>query len=132
MRKSVIILSLFFVTMMLACTKGPGVGGRASIQGKVYAKNFNNSYIAVDSGFIAGQKVYIKYGDLEGVGDDVETDNTGTFVFPYLRTGKYTIYVFSKRLANNTLDSSIVQNITINDRKEVVKASQFNINTFKN
>jgi len=132
MRKSVIILSLFFVTMMLACSKGPGVGGRAGIQGKVHAKNYNNSYIAVDSGFIGAQKVYIKYGDQEGVGDNVETDNTGTYVFPYLRTGKYTIYVFSKRLANNTLDSIMVQNITINDRKETVNAAQFNINTFKN
>ncbi len=132
MKQSVIILSLFFICLFVACTKGPGSGGRASIKGKVYARNYNNSYLVIDSGLIGGIKVFIKYGDEVGVGDNVETDNTGTFVFPYLRKGDYTLYVYSKRLANNTLDSAIVKSITISDKKGDVDAGQIDINTFKN
>jgi hypothetical protein len=85
-----------------------------------------------DSGYIGGEKVYIKYGDEPGVGDDVDTDNTGTFYFPYLRKGKYTVYVYSKRLIPNAIDSAVVQTVTISDRTEEVELPQFNINTLKN
>lgn len=133
MQKNRFMLLLSMLLLLAAaCTKGPGVGGRASIKGKVFAHNYSNSFLLNDSGYIGGQKVYIKYGDEPGVGDDVDTDNTGTFYFPYLRKGKYTLYVYSKRLTNNTLDSAVVQTITISDRKEEVELPQFNIITFKN
>jgi len=132
MKQSAVILSLFFISLFVACKKGPGVGGRASIKGTVYARNYNNSYIAVDSGLIGAIKVYIKYGDNPGVGDNVETDNTGTYIFPYLRKGNYTVYVFSKILQNNTIDTTIVKEVIIKDTKEEVVLPQFDINTFKN
>jgi hypothetical protein len=132
MKKILIIFSLSFIVAFSSCTKGPGTGGRASIKGKIYARNYNNSYAVIDSGFIGGQKVFIKYGDEMGVGNDVDTDNTGTFVFPYLRKGNYTVYVFSKKLLNNTLDSAIVKTVTISERKQVLDLGQMDINTFKN
>jgi hypothetical protein len=126
------LLSYTLLLLAAACTKGPGVGGRASIKGKVYAHNYSNSFLLNDSGYIGGEKVYIKYGDEPGVGDDVDTDNTGTFYFPYLRKGKYTLYVYSKRLIPNAIDSAVVQTVTISDRTEEVELPQFTINTFKN
>ena len=127
-----VIITLLLVTTFLACTKGPGTGGRASIKGRVYARNYSSSLSLVDSGYIGAQKVYIKYGDEVGVGDNVDTDNEGYFVFPYLRKGNYTVYVYSKTFVNNTLDSAVVQKIDITDRKAVVELSQFEIITFKN
>lgn len=133
MQKSVVILSLLFFTAFLACTKGPGTGGRAAIKGKIYARNYKSSPITLaDSGYIGEQKVYIKYGNLAGVGDDVDTDNEGVFVFPYLRKGNYSIYTYTKTLANNTLDSAVLVNVTINDRTETVELPQIDIITFKN
>lgn len=132
MQKTSILLSFLFILVMAACTKGPGTGGRASIKGKVYARNYSNSFVLNDSGYIGGQKVYLKYGDLEGVGDDVDTDNEGVYLFPYLRPGDYTVYVFTENLANNTLDSAVVKKVTIKGRKEELVVPQFDIITFKN
>lgn len=131
----IIVSSFIFLSILFAfnaCTKGAGPGGRASIKGKVFARNYNNSYIKTDSGYIAGQKVFIKYGDIAGVGDNVDTDLNGEFVFPYLRKGNYTVYILSKRLYNNTLDTTVSQTVTIADRKEVKSLPLFEINTFKN
>lgn len=128
----ILVTILFNLGILFSCTKGPGPGGRASIKGKIFARNYNNGYVKVDSGYIGGQKVFIKYGDEPGVGDNVDTDLSGTYVFPYLREGKYTVYAYSKRLLNNTLDTVISATVTIQNRKGVVEAPLLNINTFKN
>jgi len=132
MQKTFIILSLLFISFLLACTKGPGTGGRATIKGKVYTHNYNSSFVLQDSGYLGAQKVYIKYGDQVGIGNDVDTDNEGIYVFPYLRKGTYTIYTYSKTLQNNQLDSVVIQTVTIADRKEIVELPDFEIITFKN
>lgn len=132
MQKHVFILSLCFVMILAACTKGPGTGGRASLKGKVFARNYSNSFVLIDSGYIGGVNVYIKYGDQPGVGDNVDTDNEGVYLFPYLRPGDYTIYAFSKTLTNNTLDSAVVKKVTIRERKEEIEVPQIDIITLKN
>lgn len=118
--------------ILAACTKGPGTGGRASLKGKVFARNYSNSFVLIDSGYIGGVNVYIKYGDQPGVGDNVDTDNEGVYLFPYLRPGDYTIYAFSKTLTNNTLDSAVVKKVTIRERKEEIEVPQIDIITLKN
>lgn len=132
MKKLSVILSLFFIGLILSCAKGPGAGGRASLQGKVFAKNYDKDFLLIDSGYIGGVKVNIKYGDETGVSDDVETDYTGTYLFPFLRTGEYTIFVYSKRLTNNTIDTVEIRKVTITDKKGVTNVPQININTLKN
>ena len=132
MQKTFIILSILFISFLLACTKGPGTGGRATIKGKVYTHNYNSSFVLQDSGYLGAQKVYIKYGDQVGIGNDVDTDNEGIYVFPYLRKGTYTIYTYSKTFQNNQLDSVVIQTVTIADRKETVELPDFEIITFKN
>ena len=67
-----------------------------------------------------------------GIGNDVDTDNEGIYVFPYLRKGTYTIYTYSKTFQNNQLDSVVIQTVTIADRKETVELPDFEIITFKN
>lgn len=127
-----VCISLILFLTILSCKKGPGVGGRATITGTVYARNYSNSFLLVDSGFLGAQKVYIKYGDDNGVSDDVETDNTGTYRFDFLRPGKYTVYVYSKQLANNKLDVAITKTVEIANKKESVSVPQMDIITFKN
>jgi hypothetical protein len=132
MQQNHITLVLFFLILSAACTKGPGEGGRASISGKVYARNYSNSFILRDSGYIGDQKVFIIYGDEQGVSDNVDTDFEGEFVFPYLRPGKYSVYVYTKRFGNTLLDSAIVQTVTIDDRRQQVELPTFDIITLKN
>jgi hypothetical protein len=124
---------LTFLSILIAsCAKGPGEGGRASITGKIFATNYNNSYLPVDSGYIGGYNVYIKYGDQPGIADNTDTDPNGVFRFNYLREGKYSIIVYSKKLANNVLDSAIITNVEITSRKQDLVPPVIKVNTFKN
>jgi hypothetical protein len=130
--KNTVLITFLISVAFLACKKGPGVGGRATVLGKVFATNYSAGYIKTDSGYIGGIKVYIKYGDENGVGDNVETDNNGNYRFDFLRQGKYTFYVFSKVLQNNTIDTSYTQTIDITSKKEEKILPDFKINTLKN
>jgi hypothetical protein len=133
MKKIKILIAIFIVSAILfSCTKGPGEGGRASIKGSVFARNYSNTYIKTDSGMLGGQKVFLKYGDEPGIGDNVDTDQDGVFYFNYLREGKYTIIVYSKQLINNTLDSAVVNTVEITSRKQQLNLPTITINTFKN
>lgn len=133
MKEIKIIAAILIVSVILfSCTKGPGEGGRASIKGSVFARNYSNTYIKTDSGFIGGQNVYIKYGDEPGISDNTDTDPNGEFYFNYLREGKYTIIVYSKQLTNNVLDSAIIQTVEITSKKQALIIPQMDINTFKN
>ncbi len=133
MKQLKIVITIFIVSAILfSCTKGPGEGGRASIKGSIFARNFSNTYIKTDSGMLGGQKVFLKYGDEPGIGDNVDTDQDGVFYFNYLREGKYTIIVYSKQLINNTLDSAVVNTVEITSRKQQLNLPTITINTFKN
>lgn len=127
-----IFIALLIIIGFSACKKGAGEGGRASIRGKVFARNYSNSFVQNDSGFIGGIKVYIKYGDQPGIGDNADTDQDGEFYFNYLREGKYTLIVYSKQLVNNALDSAVIKEVEITSRKEELIVPQIDINTFKN
>ena len=133
MKQLKIVITIFIVSAILfSCTKGPGEGGRASIKGSIFARNYSNTYIKTDSGMLGGQKVFLKYGDEPGIGDNVDTDQDGVFYFNYLREGKYTIIVYSKQLINNTLDSAVVNTVEITSRKQQLNLPTITINTFKN
>ena len=117
---------------LFSCKKGPGEGGRASITGKVYSVNYNSTMtVPQDSGYLGGQKVYIIYGDETAVGKSQDTNNDGVVEFSYLRKGKYKVYVYSKT-APNQLDSAVVQEGEITDRKQMLALSDFKIKTNKN
>lgn len=121
-------ISVFYT----ACKKGPGQGGRASIKGKVYTVNYNNSFtVPLDSGYLGGQKVYIIFGDEIAVGDNQDTNNEGAYEFSYLRKGKYKVYVYTK-VGSSLLDSALVQEGEITDKKQALELPDFRIKTNKN
>ena len=130
-----IALFAFIITLSVvetSCKKGPGEGGRASITGKVYTVNYNSTMaVPVDSGYLGGQKVYILYGDETAVGKSQDTNNDGAYEFSYLRKGKYKVYVYSKT-AQNKLDSAMIQEGEITDKKQILELLDFKIKTAKN
>ncbi len=115
-----------------SCEKEPGEGGLASIQGKVYILEYNGNctelrheYYAVD------EDVYIIAGDSPSYFERVRTGPDGTFWFPYLRTGSYSVYALSEDCTLNpeTLEvemiiqnspEAIVVKVEISERKQKV------------
>jgi len=125
---------VFSIIILLteSCKKGSGVGGRASIKGKVFTTNYNSTFTAPqDSGYLGGQKVYIIYGDEIAVGDNQDSNNNGEFEFTFLRKGKYKVFVYTKTQQNH-IDSAVVKDVEITDRKQVVTLPDFRIKTSKN
>ena len=89
----VCLICLFF----FSCEDKPGEGGRASIQGKVYVKDFNgNCTVLLDSFYGIDEEVFIIAGDDPSYFERVRTGPDGVFWFPYLRRGKYEVYALSE------------------------------------
>lgn len=80
-----------------ACNKGEGVGGLATIQGKVMTVvHDNDNYnLTTDTIVAAKTDVFIVYGNDELYGDDMETGANGNYRFKYLKSGSYTVYAYS-------------------------------------
>lgn len=96
-RLSLIIVPLLLIIINNSCSKEPGVGGNASIHGKVYAKYYDKYFTVLQGeGYAADKEVYIIYGDDLSYGDKVNTNYDGTYEFKYLRKGKYKVITYSK------------------------------------
>lgn len=95
-----IIASSFMLLALVACKKVEGEGGKGAITGKVMINQW--SYIDnqpnLEGSFAgAGEDIYIIYGTEDEIYDDkIECNFDGSFKIPYLRSGKYTIYGYSK------------------------------------
>lgn len=91
------ILSLSFCFLILfSCKKEPGVGGNASITGKVITRDYNATFTNLLGVYpSADQYVYIVFGDHVGYDKRIKTDYNGVYRFSYLYPGKYTIYTYS-------------------------------------
>jgi hypothetical protein len=132
--KKLPILILFIIVAFLSCSKGPGTGGRASIEGKVWATNLtSNLSVIIDSGYVGATKVYITYGDNVGVSDNVETAYDGSYKFAYLRPGNYKVWTYSKAfLGAAQLDTFVLQNVVLNSNTETKVVPDLRIYTNKN
>jgi hypothetical protein len=120
----VVILTVFLLTAV-SCTKDPGEGGTSKITGKVYIREYN-----ADFTYLIGQywgsdaDVYIIYGDGVTPSDRIRSGPDGDFEFPYLRKGKYRIYVYS---ADSTMASPsgtivVYRDIEVTKNKQTVDA----------
>ena len=92
-----IVILLLFCVCTFSCKKKPGEGGFATIQGKVYVKNYDSFFTNVTSEYyLPSENVYIIYGDGTEIGKNVKTSYDGSFKFDYLRKGTYKVYVIGK------------------------------------
>ena len=118
-------VALCFAVLCASCVQTPGEGGRASIVGHVVEEerlvlenpaSVQGVYPATD------QDVFLIYGDNVGPDDNVETNHEGNFVFPWLRPGDYTVYVYSEDTSGvtPTRDVAVVQHVTISSANETV------------
>ena len=92
-----ILFALALCAMVISCKKAPGEGGFASIEGKVYVKDYDPTFTIIQSQYyLPGETVYIIYGTNTEIGNTVKTSYDGSFKFNYLQKGNYKVYVLGK------------------------------------
>lgn len=96
--RAVPLFLLACITLLPACSKEPGEGGKALIRGQVYAVGYNDNtgQPTGDAYFIPEYRVYIRYGDGSFYDDDTRTGPSGEYEFRWLRPGSYTIFTYSE------------------------------------
>ena len=113
---ALLVISIFFLG---GCKKEPGPGGRASITGKLKVQAYNGTCALLQSEYYGiDEDVFIIYGDTPGEGERVRTGPDGTYYFPYLRKGKYTIYALSENCAVAGELEAIKVEVNITERKQ--------------
>jgi hypothetical protein len=118
------------VFLFVSCEKNPGEGGNATINGTVWVKDYNTTFTELIGEYAAMQEdVFIVYGDNVGFDDKTETDYLGNYRFNYLRPGKYTIFVYSKDTAMQTVNGevAILQEVEITESSQVLTVPQITI-----
>jgi hypothetical protein len=135
-RKILFTFAVCILTLVVihSCKKPPGPGGRASIIGKIYVKDFNTAAIppAIAEYYGAGETVYICYGDETVVGNSVKTTTDGSFDFQFLRKGHYKVFALSRDTSihvagtNKTLPVSF--EIDITGTKQIIDLKDITIN----
>lgn len=116
-------LCLIVSITLFACQKSAGEGGSASIKGKLWMQDWNNSFTFLESEYAAfDEDVYIIYGDDITYSQRIRSSYNGEFEFKYLRRGKYKIYFYSD---DSTLQSpsgkvTIIKEIEITKNKEQI------------
>ncbi len=117
--RSVFYLAIVFA--LASCKKPPGEGGFASISGKLYAKNYDETFtVLISEYYMAGETIYIIYGDGKEIGNTVKTSYDGSFVFNFLRKGKYKVYALGKDSAQPYLSvpKESLFEVTITEKKQ--------------
>jgi hypothetical protein len=129
------ISTLFFLGLLFAvlattgCQKIEGPGGAATIQGKLYIKEYDSGGNLIKEYDAADMDVYIIYGDDPAetyFHDDIKTSYDGTFKFRFLEPGNYRIFFYEDATfqelisnPNGPNQKAIIRDITITDKKEV-------------
>jgi len=131
-----ILKNLFFLIVMMlllaSCTKEPGVGGSATVTGKIYAEDYNTLGTPTGEYYAQNYKVYLIYGNDGGAfDDDVNTSHDGSFEFKYLQKGNYELFVYSDYsyclTCGNLGDSVISVKFQITEKQQELDLSDITI-----
>lgn len=121
LKKSLLLFVL--ISLLTACSKDPGVGGDAKIQGTLTLLQYDKTFTTlVDEKSSMDTKVYIVYGDAAIAQDDVDTSPDGYFEFDYLYEGEYTIYYYTEDslgTAGEEVAHQIVVNISDDEQLDI-------------
>ncbi|MEJ6776255.1 MAG: hypothetical protein QNK85_02890 [Crocinitomicaceae bacterium] len=114
-----LVISCLFLTGFSSCTKVEGPGGAATITGKIIkSKTIAGIEYFSDA---ADEDVYLIYGGVNSFyDDDIKTSYDGSFEFNYLEEGNYQFFVYSKCDNCFSGDTVLIQNLVIQDKKEIV------------
>jgi len=122
------LLIFSFCLALNSCVRTPGEGGTASIIGSVEMVRrvqINNPESTVDTIPGLDTEVFIVYGNHVSPDDRVLTNPDGDYAFNWLRSGEYTIYVYSEDTSTTSTPLpkvAVSEIITIEDKNDIVVA----------
>jgi len=127
-RYPALLCTLVLATIFTSCEKEPGFGGLASISGKVYAYDYNNSGRLEAEGYTGDIVVYLAAENSDEILERARTDFKGAYIFRELRRGSYNVWVFSDcdKCTNN--QEPIIKKVVIKSNKEKITLDDFKIN----
>jgi hypothetical protein len=139
--KKLIVFIFATASLLSACKKEEGKGGRALIKGKVYAEYWDKAFnLKADSGYAPDVDVYIMYGDQSVFGDRTKASFDGSYEFNYLQKGDYKIYAYSRDSSGKAAsastgdpnylynpDRAVIKSVKVSDRKETVEVDEIRI-----
>jgi hypothetical protein len=103
LRSGTLVVFTGLLLLFSGCESPEGYGGSSSISGKIITEYYNDDYsLYIREEASVDEEVFLLFGDNDNVGDRVNTSMSGTFEFPYLRPGNYTVYFRSED--STTLD----------------------------
>jgi hypothetical protein len=131
MKKFPIFFGLvILLVIVLSCSKEPGEGGNSTIYGKIVAHDYNAEFTNLKGIYpAADEDVFLIYGDDYSYSQRIRSNYKGIYEFKYLRSGDYSIYVYSKD-STLTLASemyAVVKNITIDNNRQTVEVEEIKI-----
>jgi hypothetical protein len=126
-----IFLLVLIGLIITSCTKEEGEGGSGSIKGFVYEYKINAFSLDTTARYAAAdQDVFIIYGNDDTFYDDnIKTSYDGSFVFPYLQKGKYTVFVYEDCPTSDCPSGKkeILRTIEITKKKQTVDLDTIDI-----
>ena len=124
-----IFLLVLIGLVITSCTKEEGEGGSGTIKGFVYEYKINAFSLDTTARYAAAdQDVYIIYGNEDTFYDDnIKTSYDGSFVFPYLQKGKYTVFVYEDCATCLSGKKEILRTIEITKKKQTVDLDTIDI-----
>lgn len=127
--KNIIRLGTAFLLCIIvsSCKKQPGYGGLATVTGRVYVYDYNNSNILEAEGYTGDINVFLNADDTPGLLDDISTDFDGYYRFDGLRKGKYTVWVFEDCDTCTDNKRVIKQSFEIKKNNEEISIPDFKI-----
>lgn len=119
---------LFFALAAIAliaasCTKEEGIGGNATIEGKVFVLDYNAELTNKLGEFYGADiDVFIIYGDDIIYSDDFKTNYDGSYRFQHLRPGTYKVFAYSEDTTGVSEDKifPVFKEIEISDKSETI------------
>ena len=137
MSKFNLLLKLLMIAVLIlplsSCKKPEGPGGKATIKGRVYATDYENTnnYV-IGEGYSVDERVYIIYGKDNVVGNDVRTGPDGSFEFRYLNKGHYRVYAnsldVSKKYKGNDSYTPVIIEVDITGTAQTKDIGDIKIN----
>lgn len=101
MRKLTLVYLILTFIFATSCEQPEGVGGSASVQGKITVKYYNDDFsLLLGEEPAYDEEVFISYGKNGFSGDKTETGYNGLFRFDYLFGGDYQIFYYSLDTTN--------------------------------
>jgi hypothetical protein len=129
-KKSFSFLFIAFICLLaFSCKKEPGPGGKSTVYGKVFVKDYNSTFTILEQSFYGPDIwVYIVYGDDRDYGDRIKTGIDGSYEFKYLRPGTYHVYTFSKDSTLQTLAPlPVVRDVEVPKKKQEIQVPDITI-----